>query len=538
MAPGPPTTHRKPRFSRIETRVPSALTCAAVVVFVLSGSCRGTPSPQQATPKTPGTTEGDDPSEDQPRAPSEHSTLLVGGEPAGEVDGEPPRRPHHLESFFRALSKAEDRERNRRVRILHLGDSHTASDTITGRIRRLLQDKFGAAGRGYAYPGTPWRTFRQEQMYHDMSRHWTTTLGTDSDTKPPFAGGGLRLESSHEEAWLERGACGLGADEKESADSKSDSDADKPECPYGTELDAVSIFYLVQNGGGSFVVTVDGEDPTVVDTSGDEYEVGVYRRELEPGRRRIRIALEGDGIVSLFGIRTTHGENGIEYSSLGINGATATEFTRFDQPLRRHELEHLDPDLLVFAFGTNEAYDVHRMHEDPDVSMERVTQRLADYQFEFDRLLDQFTSAAPQSSCLVMLPPDTVASYDDERCRRRVPLRGSELCLPPTIRSYSGIVATQRAAARRHGCAVWDQSKAMGGEGSVRYWAALEPPLAQSDGVHLTMDGYHLLGEGFFADLMRSYDGWSRGNQAPLETRQLEKSAHQPAAHGFKSGAR
>ena len=44
--------------------------------------------------------------------------------------------------------------------ILHLGDSHIASDRITGEVRRLLQARFGDAGRGLMMPGFPFPYYK------------------------------------------------------------------------------------------------------------------------------------------------------------------------------------------------------------------------------------------------------------------------------------------------------------------------------------------------------------------------------------------
>ena len=434
----------------------------------------------------------------------------------------PPYRPHHLDSFFRALDDIESHERRGRATVLHVGDSHTASDTITGRIRQLFQDKFGSAGRGYAYPGEPWGTFRQEQMTYAMNPDWEGHLGTVDERSRPFAAGGVRVETETEGAWLERGSCGY--------DEASDSPPTPDACPYGRTFDRYAIFYLERKDGGTFTVSVDGGRPAVVDTSGSGTDVGVFEQGVEPGPHNIRVETNGDGPVGLFGIRTLRGREGIEYISLGINGATAGDFSSFDPRLTRREIEQLSPDMMVFAFGTNEAYNFYEMHTDTEYTLEQVTQQLADYQFRFRQLLDRYRSAAPDAACLVMLPPDIAPDREDVGCLKKERVDGEEICIPPPIRSFAGVVATQRAAAKRAGCAIWDQSHAMGGAGSIRHWAAANPQLARDDGIHLTMDGYHLLGEAFFSDVMHTYKVWQEGGQKPLETRRISTGGDAAAA--------
>ena len=49
------------------------------------------------------------------------------------------RAASQLTGFYAALAKLEDGQAPDPVTILHLGDSHTATDNITGELRRLLQ---------------------------------------------------------------------------------------------------------------------------------------------------------------------------------------------------------------------------------------------------------------------------------------------------------------------------------------------------------------------------------------------------------------
>lgn len=417
----------------------------------------------------------------------------------------PPYKPHKLDGFFRALLKAEDDEQRRRISVLHVGDSHTASDTITGRIREHLQRRFGDGGRGLAHPGRPWRTFRQEQMDYDMSRHWKTYLGMREDDPGPFAMNGVRVETSKEGAWLERSTC--------------------KRCRNGDTFDRFSIHYLVQPKGGSFTVSVDEEPATVIETDGEQRRFGVYRSSIEPGPHTIRVEAAGDGPIALFGLRTQLGDDGIEYHTLGINGATAPQFASFDRDLTKEQIRRLDPDLMIFAFGTNEAYNFYRMERSDRYGYEALTQALANYQVEFDRLLERYQSAAPRAGCLVILPPDLAPKRDDLPCRRREQAGGREVCLQQPPHTFMGVVADQRHAARRAGCAVWDQTAAMGGTGTMAIWSALEPPLARSDGIHLTMAGYNLLADSVYNDLIRTYEIWKRGGHIRLPTTPIQPRA-------------
>ena len=47
-------------------------------------------------------------------------------------------------------------QRSAPVVILQIGDSHTANDSFSGRMRELFQARFGDAGRGVLPPGVPY----------------------------------------------------------------------------------------------------------------------------------------------------------------------------------------------------------------------------------------------------------------------------------------------------------------------------------------------------------------------------------------------
>ncbi len=422
-----------------------------------------------------------------------------------EPGAPPPYKPHRLDGFFRTLFDVEDPEVDRTASVLHVGDSHTASDTITGRLRELFQQRFGDAGRGYAYPGRPWRTFRQERMGYAMEGDWTSFLGTRERDQGPFALGGIRLQTTEEGAWVERSSC--------------------TDCRGGDSFDRYAIHYLVQPDGGEFRVRVDDRAPTVVETGGTRTKLGVFSERLDPRAHTIRVTANGDGPVALFGIRTHRSEDGVVYHSLGINGATAPEFASYDRQMTRATVQRLEPDLMVFAFGSNEAYNFYKMGHSDRYSFETVTQAMANYNVAFRSLLERYISAAPRAACLVLLPPDLSPRRPDQPCRRTVEMAGREVCVQHPIRHFSGVVAAQRHIAQQEGCAVWDQTRAMGGAGSMAIWSNLSPPLARSDRIHLTMGGYDLMGESLYSDLIETYDVWKRGGRLELPTTPIQPRA-------------
>ena len=66
-----------------------------------------------------------------------------------------------------------------------------------------------------------------------------------------------------------------------------------------------------------------------------------------------------------------------------------------------------------------------------------------------------------------------------------------------------------------NGAAFWDTRARMGGKGSMRQWVTAG--LAQRDYVHFLGQGYRLLGNTLFKDMMRNYEAFVK-TRATLES--------------------
>ena len=75
-----------------------------------------------------------------------------------------------MDAFHQALRTTEAGEGQ--TRMMFFGASHVASDTYTGRLRRLLQARFGDAGHGFVLPAKPWRYYRHRDVVIDGTLTW------------------------------------------------------------------------------------------------------------------------------------------------------------------------------------------------------------------------------------------------------------------------------------------------------------------------------------------------------------------------------
>ncbi|MFZ0598522.1 MAG: LysM peptidoglycan-binding domain-containing protein, partial [Flavobacterium sp.] len=70
------------------------------------------------------------------------------------VDSFSQDRIYNAEALERVFEKLKDNEshNNKKINIVHIGDSHIQGDLMTNDIRKNLQRKFGNAGRGLVFP--------------------------------------------------------------------------------------------------------------------------------------------------------------------------------------------------------------------------------------------------------------------------------------------------------------------------------------------------------------------------------------------------
>jgi lysophospholipase L1-like esterase len=409
-----------------------------------------------------------------------------------------------LSNTFARLRQIEQTGQGQ-LSILHLGDSHVASDTMTGELRKLMQSRWGAAGRGFTQPGRPWATWRQDGTRGSMGKGWLITNARRYDARVLVGLSGIRLDAINEGSYAGR--------------------VDRQPFTH-VALHVVSI-----PGSGSLTVFADGAPVATLPTTaepGAQPALRVLPIDLPSPATELRVEIVGDGPVHLLGWRTTHDAPGIRYESIGLNGARAATFLALHADTVRAEVEALEPQLIVLGFGTNEAYNLRKKSLAPPVQ--------DDLTRSFSDLIERVREGAPQADCLVLLPMDLVLQPTDASCfttkrvkrgKRRVKVKRLRDDLDPLVEpqcawtspaSLDLVREASRAAAAQHQCAIWDQRAAMGGPTSHYTWAHMSPKHAASDGVHLTTIGYRALASRLFDDLADAYTRHTQGQDPALRT--------------------
>ena len=378
------------------------------------------------------------------RAPPRLRAPFVPGTPGLEIAIED-RDGHSLDGFHAALRRAAAGQG--KARLLFWGASHTAADVYTGTIRAYLQTMFGDGGAGYVLPAPPWRSYRRFGLVIDGSTETWNVLKVGAHPTEDYYGlAGVALESSTAGAWGEV----------------------RPSTQYGwsRNTSGFEVWYLEQPMGGRFDVLVDGTVSQRINTRAVDKRPGYVRFAEPDGTHTIELRAIGDSPVRVFGVVTERDGAGVVVDALGVNGSRARSHLLWNDALYREHLRRRNPDLVVLAYGTNEAGD---------------DQPIADYERQLNDVVRRIRETLPNASCLLVGPSD----------RPLVQSRTSVVDRPRTAQ----VIETQWRVALQNGCGFFDTVAFQGGPMATVTWSELDPPYAGRDLVHFTRRGYVRLGE-------------------------------------------
>lgn len=378
--------------------------------------------------------------------------------------------PETLRPFFAALADHPSGRQGRGpLRIIQIGDSHSANDSFSGRLRQRFQDRFGAAGRGWLPAGVPYKYFRP-QLVKVSEEGWRHLKPSDD------AGVALGLDAVVAES------------QPQPHDSTMTIESTEP-----GGFDRFGVEYLTRPGGSAFTVQVDGAAPIRVSTAAAQTAVKRFDLPLERPALRVELRAAGRPPVDLLGWSVERRGPGVIYENHGTIGAKVDVLGQITPQAAEFELNDRQPALIVVAFGTNEGFA-------DGLDLDRYAAR-------FQGAVASLQRQAPDAAILVLGPPD--GNRHAQSCAPVAACRpnGDECSWqePPRLAEVRSL---QRRIAQRQGWTYWDWFMAMGGACSIDRMIAAEPPLAMPDHVHLSKSGYEAMADVLFADLMGEFERW------------------------------
>lgn len=364
-----------------------------------------------------------------------------------------------MRPFYDALLETAERESGAITRVAHYGDSSIAGDGITSTLRRLFQQRFGDAGHGFILIARGTMPYRHVDVSHSANDEWRLIQ---------LVRAGLRDRTY-----------GYGGVQYRSASGGRATFGTQAEGPIGTRVSRFELWFQRHERGGRVETRVDGGEWSALDTRGETMADDWHVVEVPDGPHELELRTSGRGESRLYGMVMERAGPGVVYDSLGMVGARGRRMLGYDPEHFARQHARRDTNLIVLAFGGNEADDPHTLEQ---------------FERDYRSVARMVRRARPEAACLLMGPLDQAAR--DER--------GAITTLAPVPL----IVEAQRRAAAAEGCAFFDTYAAMGGEGAMRRWFRSDPRLAFGDYRHATPAGYTVIGNMLYKALLKGFSDY------------------------------
>ncbi len=377
-----------------------------------------------------------------------------------------------VDAFYRELETFSNGERKTSPHIYWLGDSHTAADFMTHRVRRRLARILGDGGPGFVRVGSD--HYRHEQVQFWRSGQWAIEPAQPARRSRVFDGvfgySGLRLIPK-------RGA--------EASVRWGDKDVRKSEPRWVTlqvrlqEQASLDVYFgqqrfqlnrqLLASLTNDIGLPKDNAPEPLLQQNSGIAKISSVRQVgpiswvrfalVHAARMRLHY---GKGRPEVFGAFLEYMQAGAVLDTAGINGSRIATILAWEETQHIAQIRARKPDLVVLSYGTNEVFD-----QTP----------LSRYPGQYERVLARFRKAIPKLPCWLIGPTDAAKANGESRAR------------------VEAITQMQRKVAKNLHCAFSSPAELMGGSGSFKRWMQSSPRLASRDKVHLTIAGYHKLGD-------------------------------------------
>ena len=348
--------------------------------------------------------------------------------------------------------------------IVHFGDSHIQGDYFSGEIRRILQEEFGDAGHGIYFPYSLCKSWGPKGLQSASNSEWTYShiLKPDLTNKVGFAG--YELSTLTKDASLIF----------QFTENFKDSPANRLKIWYGMDSSSQD-FHL----NDKFIVQDDQKfkNGWGVRTYSSKEAIKGFDLSLMAGNT-------SNTNFSFYGFELLkQAPIGINYHHCGVVGAQFTHLIN-NADLVLDQLGYLSPDILLFSFGTNEAYG----------NIDTVK-----YFNSINNFISKLNQLFPTTAIIITTAPDT-------RSQGKVP--------PSQVNVNNQLIKLSKT----QDLSVFDLNKAMGGWGSLTNW--YKSKLTLDDKLHFNAAGYSLQGKMFSLALLESYN--KKYNAAPVDVTQLK----------------
>lgn len=359
----------------------------------------------------------------------------------------------YLFSFFNRLDHFI-KERNGKINIVHIGDSHIQADYLTAETRTLFQESFGNGGRGFIFPFKMANTNNPINYSVTYGGHWRNCKAIQADDNCMLGINGLVISTNDSEGYM-------------------NIDADRMK-KRAYSFDKIKLFYEDDNESYTPIFTNPGDPGFFFDEQpvSNGYSEFFFNKPQDTLRMRFTKTHPGQERFQFYGVSLENNSPGLLYHAIGLNGAFTKTFNK--SSLFTSQLQALQPDLVIVSLGTNDNF-------------------LPESRFckfcvkdNLRTLLDNIRASRPGVSILMVSPGDIYLHNGSHNSNGDV------------------FKTLLMELAEEYNCGVWDFNTVMGGNYSIKCWA--RQGLARTDYVHFSKKGYEVQGQLLYRAIMDSYE--------------------------------
>ncbi len=341
------------------------------------------------------------------------------------------------------------------VHIFHIGGSHIQADIYSNRLRTYLQKMSPTAKgqRGFLYPYRMAKTNNPSNYNVEFDGHWTGYRCSIKKDSVAWGLSGITAVFRDTISNIKIKANYRGYDRQHYNFNRIRIFYDNWSSDYEINFKEASLIAATRENKEAHFV---------------EYDLTEVREELEFCIRRKEHTDTSEFLM--MGIELMNDNQGIEYTTIGVNGASFDYYNRcryFNDQLMLYK-----PDLFIVSVGTNDGYH-------PDFNPKA-------YKKYYENLIVTAQKANPDCAMLLTVPND---SY----YKRKYP--------NPRTKIMRDIIYE---LAEKHHMAVWDFYEIMGGFNSSGYWYKYN--LMPSDRIHFTQLGYRIKADLLLQALTKAWE--------------------------------
>jgi lysophospholipase L1-like esterase len=344
------------------------------------------------------------------------------------------------------------------INVVHFGGSHIQADVWSNQVRNNLNSIMpGISGpRGLIFPYKIAKTNGSWYYNIDYTGNWTSCRNVIEKDRDKILGvSGISITTSDSSANIKITF---------TEELRANYAHNKLKIFYHHSDSSFTILPLTEETYSTFTDTAAGLVEFTFSSLKDTVDLQILKTD------------ENQNYFTLFGISIENENPGIIYHSIGVNGASVPSYNRCQ--LLSAQLQNLYPDLIILSIGINDA-------NDPDFSATR-------YEQNYDTLIATIKKAAPNAAVIF-------TSNTDSYYKKKYPNKNALEAKKAMVR-----------LAEKHNGALWDLHSIMGGLGSIKQWES--KGMAKKDLVHLTNNGYKIIGDLLSNAILNSYLQYTSGN--------------------------